>query len=112
MLAPFHHNQVLMLKLKLLLARGWRFGRIVQTAILVVTVVAVILAEWSIAPWAWDTMTYALSYAEGHVTQGYWDRGMALVFILESGLRIFAPPAALAACPVLIGWFMRRMSHR
>ncbi len=51
-------------------------------------------------------MSYALSYAEGHIAQGYWDRSKALVFLAESTLRIFGLPAVLAACPVLVGWLL------
>lgn len=91
-----------------LAARGWRLGRLARIATLTVVAAATMFAERALAPRAWDTVSYAWSYAEGHVAQGYWDQGLATAFVATRALTSFGPAVIIAMLPLLIGWLLSR----
>lgn len=89
--------------------RGQHRRQIVHTAIIVATGILAIVGVRQFAPSAWEIMTYAQSYARGHVAAGYLDQGQADWFVASAMLRTLMPLGLLVLCPVLVGlWLSRR----
>jgi hypothetical protein len=70
--------------------------------------VAAIAGEWILAPRAWEIVSYMRSYAAGHVRMGQWTAAEALWQVTQSMMMNFVPLIALAACPLLVGWWFSR----
>jgi len=83
-------------------------------AVVAATTTVAIVAGRELAPRGWDIVTYAYSYAVGHVAAGYWDQGQALWFIAKNGLAMLILVILLASGPLLVGWWFsrtRRQQH-
>lgn len=61
---------------------------------------------------AWEIVTYAMAYAEGHVREGYWDRQRAAAFVAISLARNAAPLVMPVVIAILLGVLIRQLFSR
>ncbi|MCL5962192.1 MAG: hypothetical protein M1358_23235 [Chloroflexi bacterium] len=76
-----------------------RRARIVWFTVLVTVIV---VAEWRFVPVARDIVTYAQTYADGHVRAYGWSQSQYVAFVAKSYVLNFGFLLALALIPMIL----------
>lgn len=86
----------------------WRRGPVVRGVVLLVVAAGAIYSEMVMAPQIWEMISYAQSYADGHVRGGGWTQEQAARLVIERTITALAVPAVIALCPLLLGYLLSR----